>query len=463
MTQRLRLSPCRGCCGTLAPPTVLCPYDDVCNYYNPLLEADVGGVDIARTGRITVGTPDNTTFTPTVVSHKQKVDFIDPAGFSISRVANLRITPPATGPGVICVPNELGYYILFSIGEFWGQSDTIGYLIEAIGSGAPIFDTNDTLAYVAGAEMEQRFTQVTANNYDMEWFYNGVLLYSDNRNITWIDPFYHTHGIGSPQAGDKLEDIEIDVTPCNACAVTLPPSDQLGEQEYWYPAAASTNGDPQVTPANVLVSSGVNISKVAGGINGDQWEMQGNLGTLTIDPDGILVDLSRDFTISLWFERDNFIGGLDMASKLGNAGLAGNPSSTIEDYLIFTAANTGDVESQLEVFGRCKNGSVSAVHSVSTAAGEGKHLYVFRWLAQSTQWILSLGNSESGTVEHYQFSWGSQLIPNSVPQRFTVNTTEGIGIGRVDQPAVWPCALSDAQVSTLFNGGAGVVSVPSCT
>jgi hypothetical protein len=194
------------------PSTDVCSYDDLCTFTSPGFVYGAGFfLDINR--RISHGNPNGQLYRPETISQRQRITFVNP-GFRLTRGAELRLIPLTLAGS--CSPSQTSF-IQFVIGERVnpGGGDGIGAELLSQKNGVITMYENPDITYVAGAEMEIRATHLAADQYHLEFLYNGAVIHDEpSVEILWFDPFYHEAFIDSAVNGDELADYAIELTPC---------------------------------------------------------------------------------------------------------------------------------------------------------------------------------------------------------------------------------------------------------
>lgn len=458
------------CCCPGPDPDVPCRINDYCRYYlenvddwSPVVDSIGEPYNFYRS--ITQGDtqPLRRPFLPNTVSIKADIDLTDPllnmdVVFLVIAAESGRCGPDADG------------FLQIGIGNIF-QTELNTQAIEAVVVGGTNIREERDIAYVAGATLELLATRSSGNDYVLDFKYNGDVIYTVTVPVFWFDPMWHLCA-HVPNLVTTITNYTVEITPCIACvgqAYTSP-----GRREFWYPDG-SANGQAQAGSGAGNLTGHGGITEVAGGISGNQWECDGSdTGRLSADftdllgnlgssfGGGLLVDFAHDFTFSMWYEYDIVLGGLEINAQFGSIGA--NPSnvdSFQQDWVRFHCRGNVLLQAAVEIGSDCGPGSsVLTWDHPEQDSADSKNLYVFAWIREQQRFKVWIGNNDTKTLADGLINWGSFLVPNnSNSQRMTIGVTGVFGSrGRIDQPAVWPRALSQSDVVKLWNGGAGIIT-----
>jgi len=341
-------------------------------------------------------------------------------------------------------------------------------------------DGIDGPAYTPGGRAEIEWTPIELgkDEYHVKFYYRGELideLGAPNDPIRlkvfWYDPMFHRLWWFTTPSDSYAENWVTQWRDCLTCD-----SDPIQKfepfREAWYPNASGV-GIATVGGTNLLPLTTAGVT--TGGIKDNrQWNLASGQILHSVKD---LIVLSKDFTVSFW-QTPASVSEINQVLRYGPLTALSDqqPNGFQKDNARFDAINNvdGGLATSLTIESQCITDPYTLSSKLAQQAGPvfTKNLHVFVYLSEFKSWDLWVGDNATGqlkktnrqqtplhSLQHYDGGVNTTQ-PDGPMNHLTLNYTGSV-LGLVDQIAIWPRALSPAEVSQVWNGGNGTLSLPT--
>ena len=192
-----------------------------------------------------------------------------------------------------------------------------------------------------------------------------------------------------------------------------------------------------------------NSSNWTDGIEGGGLSFVPQTTTNYADNESVMQKNQTDFTISLWFRLNDDYDVAKSAYESIFKGVEHSQNNRLNGYFDPTSGSI-----TLSYEGENQGSVYLSTTTTSWIAGEWYHL-VLRWAYSQSNITLSVnGSADNSTAYAYRYNI-TGLDPQNRGKNFTVGACAGYTSfnGSIDNVGIWDRALSDSEVSALWNSG----------